>query len=595
MEECKRKTRSDLLFFVMVILVFCLFTGTMMIPGPAGFAFASDQADSATVGDLRLVMWLDLTNEEKEYIRTRPVVKAVSVRGGAPIQYEKSNGEVSGISVSVLNRISEMTGLSFEYRLYDSVGQAGASGADIFFGIPPNYAPKGMKLSIPFLKSETILFINSSIQDRDLENLIYAANKGSELPEGVNKDKAIYFNTREDTLKAVNSGKADYSFGNAYSVAYYTLMHGYKNIVAVPRGKEAREYCFGLLKKDDLLLSIINKAIASISPEELQTLVLSVASDVERKLTPAMVIDEYRMEIAMIVAVVISLLLYSLFSIIRTNKMLSLQNRRYEVLSGISNELLYEYDLKSGILKLSERSRQIFNYNEKLSEINKKLKVLLDGHDPGNSEGIIKLPLENGGSAAFKTVNINVYDDQGKTISVIGKLLDITKETAEREDLLAKANIDGLTDIYNATAAKELIAERITNRPNIEKDVFMVIDVDNFKDINDTYGHLIGDEILKNVAERLKNSFRKTDIVGRIGGDEFCVYAINISDPAFIIEKCEQLINHVLEEREGVKISLSIGITTVQDKETYDDLFKKADGALYEAKEKGKARYVFLT
>jgi len=558
-------------------------------------AFATDEQDIRADTILSQDSKFSLTEEEKEYIRTRPIVKTAAPSGAAPIQYENANGEVKGISVSVLERISEMTGLNFEYRLYDSRAEAIATGADIFLGISYNYAPQGMKFSIPFLKSETILFINSSFQQQDLENLRYAAMKGSALPEGVNDKKIVYYNTREETLNAVNNGKADYGFGNAYSVAYYTLMHSYKNIVTVPKGKESRAYCFGMLNNDQMLLSIINKAIASISPGELQTLILSVASGVERELTPAMVVDEYGIEISLLVALVIAILLHSLFSKIRANKMLSLQNRRYEVLSGISNEFLYEYDVKSGILQLSERSKQKFNYNEKLSEITKKLKTLLSGYEQENSEGIITLPLEDGSIAAFKTVSTTLYDDQGKRVSVIGKLIDVTEETAEREGLLAKARLDGLTDIYNAATTKGLIVERITNRQNTETDVFLVIDIDNFKEVNDTYGHLVGDDILKNVAKRIKNSFRKNDIVGRIGGDEFCVYVKNNIDPAYIIEKCEQLINHVQKEREEMKISLSIGITMVQDKETYDDLFKRADSALYEAKEKGKAQFIFFS
>ncbi|MDY9921886.1 MAG: GGDEF domain-containing protein [Synergistota bacterium] len=595
MKECKMKFKLTHKIVVIVTLAFCIFTATMTIPMYRKPVFATDGPDIGANTILSHDAKFSLTKEEKEYIRKRETVKAAAPGGAAPIQYENANGEVRGISVSVLERISEMTGLNFEYRLYGSRAEAIATGADIFLGISYNYAPQGMKFSIPFLKSETILFINSSLQHQDIENLRYAAMKGSALPEGVNDKKIAYFNTREETLDAVNNGKADYGFGNAYSVAYYTLMHSYQNIVTVPKGKESRAYCFGMISNDQMLLSIINKAIASISPEELQTLILSVASDIERDLTPSMVMHEYGIQISLMLAFLIALLLHNLFSKIRANKMLSLQNRRYEILSGISNEFLYEYDVKSDILQLSERSKQIFDHNEKLSQITKKLIGLLSDNDNDNSGGIITLRMEDGDIAAFKTVSTTLYDDQGKRVSVIGKLIDVTEEAAEKEDLLAKARLDGLTDIYNAATTKKLIVERITNRQNTETDVFLLIDVDNFKEVNDTYGHLVGDEILKNVAERLKISFRKSDIVGRIGGDEFCVYVKNISDPAFIIEKCEQLINHVLKEREEFMISVSIGITMVQNKETYDDLFKRADSALYEAKEKGKAQFIFFS
>ncbi len=132
----------------------------------------------------------------------------------APIQYTDSKGEVQGISKRVIDQVSDMTGIVFEYKLYDTLDETLNSDSDIMFGIPNNYAPSDMVLSRPYLKSETILYINSSLNINQLENKIYAAVRGSALPEGIKEENSIYFDTREESLDAVESGRADYGYGN---------------------------------------------------------------------------------------------------------------------------------------------------------------------------------------------------------------------------------------------------------------------------------------------------------------------------------------------------------------------------------------------
>ena len=175
-----------------------------------------------------------------------------------------------------------MTGLTFEYHLYDTIDEMFNSEADIVFGLPYNYATETMVLSQPYLESETILYINSSVDSSQLYEKVYAAVKGSDLPEGIKEENAIYFDTREESMEAVESGKADYGYGNAYSVSFYTLQNNFKNIITVPKEKESREYCVGMLKDNQVLLSIINKSINSIEKSHIQTLILDATTQIEK-------------------------------------------------------------------------------------------------------------------------------------------------------------------------------------------------------------------------------------------------------------------------------------------------------------------------
>lgn len=361
-----------------------------------------------------------MTDEEKAYIARKGVIKAVSLDGGAPIQYIDKKGQVQGISKRVLQEVAAITGLKFEYQIYATAKEVFASGAEMFFGIPPQYAPPGMVLSKPFLRSETILYINSGQDHGNLDNKKYAAVKGSALPEGIKQENAIYFDTREQSIDAVDAGRADYGYGNAYSVAFYTLQNGYKNLVTIPQGKESRSYCIGLFQQDELLLSIINKALDAIGESQLESLVLNVASHVERKITFSMVMDVYAKEIVGIVLTIVGILLFAFISRIKANKALAVINRRYEVLAEVSNEYLFEYFPKTDNLEFSANFIQQLGENS-TAAINTLKDALTTATDGQHFE--IKLLLTGGEPAVFKAIYLRVSDDDGTVSSLIGKLV----------------------------------------------------------------------------------------------------------------------------------------------------------------------------
>ncbi|HHU63930.1 MAG TPA: transporter substrate-binding domain-containing protein [Clostridiales bacterium] len=167
--------------------------------------------------------------------------------------------------------------------------------------------------------------MNSFVEVDQLADKTFAAVKGGVLPEGIKEENTLYFDTREDSLNAVESGKADYGYWNPYSIAYYTLLNSYDNIVTVPIGRESREYCIGILSDDEILLLIINKSLSSIDANQMQTLILDVSSHIDRKVTLSMVLDTYGIEITIAVSITLSILLLSMFSSMRASK--SLENK----------------------------------------------------------------------------------------------------------------------------------------------------------------------------------------------------------------------------------------------------------------------------
>lgn len=198
--------------------------------------------------------------------------------------------------------------------------------------------------------------------------------------------------------------------------------------------------------------------------------------------------------------------------------------------------------------------------------------------------------------------NINeVKDDDGIITHYVAIATDITslKETEMRLDHLAHHDsLTGLPNRLNYTANLQQAIKRAQRRGL--RFALILLDLDNFKTINDTFGHSHGDTFLKIISERLQDCMRQEDTVARLGGDEFAIVLENIAtleDAGFIADKVLQAVNKPIEiERKEITPSASIGISIYPDDASDgDDLLKSADAAMYRAKETGGNKYHYFT
>lgn len=178
----------------------------------------------------------------------------------------------------------------------------------------------------------------------------------------------------------------------------------------------------------------------------------------------------------------------------------------------------------------------------------------------------------------------------------VGAFRQMDGHVGENLKLYEEARKDSLTKLINKAYSTKMIRESLEKKG---KGTLIIVDIDNFKSVNDTMGHLFGDEVIVSVANGLKSVFRTEDIVGRIGGDEFIVFLEGLTDKNIIRKKveaiCDTVCNIYTGENEQVKISASVGIAIAPDDCTgYNELFKKADHALYYTKNKGKNGYSFF-
>ncbi len=172
---------------------------------------------------------------------------------------------------------------------------------------------------------------------------------------------------------------------------------------------------------------------------------------------------------------------------------------------------------------------------------------------------------------------------------------DIEKEKREEADLVFSAKMDKMTMVFNRDTSMDYIRQ-ILEKESEKKHCLFMLDIDNFKNLNDTLGHQSGDDFLSTLGKVLKNCFRDSDVVGRIGGDEFFALMRDVSGQNVIDKKAKellQIIRKVCSGYEGMHMSGSIGISMYpRDGHTLEELYQKADNALYQAKRAGKDKFV---
>ena len=173
---------------------------------------------------------------------------------------------------------------------------------------------------------------------------------------------------------------------------------------------------------------------------------------------------------------------------------------------------------------------------------------------------------------------------------------DIDEMKKEELRVVNAAKLDLMTKVLNRETAMESIKNILIQ----EKDkihVLYMLDVDNFKGLNDTYGHQAGDQFLVELAGELKKSFRDSDIIGRIGGDEFFVFLRDVKKYDMVEEKAKDIL-HIVNKSGSkyvdVSISGSVGISIYDEHaDNLEKLYALADEALYVAKKRGKNQYRF--
>ena len=297
-----------------------------------------------------------------------------------------------------------------------------------------------------------------------------------------------------------------------------------------------------------------------------------------------------------------------------TNEELLNQLERYEIILAQTENVLFEWNVIDDTVEFSGTWEKIFGFAPVRNQLRSQLTSVVHLHPddlPLLFDGIGNI--ENG--SAYQMVEVRIATAKGRYLwcriratairgkdgvleKISGVIINIDAEKQAEQALQDRAERDSLTKLLNKDAGRRQAEEYFGRFSGGVHSAILIIDLDNFKQVNDQLGHLFGDVVLTKVAKEIKKLFRSQDIVSRIGGDEFMVVMRGISDRTLVESRCRRLLesfrNIFQNQKHKPALSCSIGIALAPEHgSTYYELFNRADQALYWAKAEGKNNFVF--
>ena len=278
--------------------------------------------------------------------------------------------------------------------------------------------------------------------------------------------------------------------------------------------------------------------------------------------------------------------------------------KKYREFMGLSENMFFEYYYKTDEINVYRyvNVKSIPVLRDKLSEIKKNIAVsgefevfcdfLRRGVDRFNAGFEAEL-LVNGAQGRYQVRGCTLYDN-GKRIMSVGIITNINAKNDKKSYYLTDNAFDPGTGLYNKRAIHEYAIEKTQEGKPL---YLAMMDVDDFKKVNDSFGHMFGDDVLSKVAEVMRGVIDSRGMVGRFGGDEFMLVLDSVSSEEELRRIFKTISKNIQWEYQDIKdtmaITTSCGVAKFPDDATnFEDLFKKADKALYVAKEKGKNRYI---
>ena len=277
---------------------------------------------------------------------------------------------------------------------------------------------------------------------------------------------------------------------------------------------------------------------------------------------------------------------------------------RYFKLIETANTYLFEYDVKEDELRLSLPCARLLHLPQVIPQY---LKGHFQASDPEAAKGLeyidtamklqsgsrqLRIERQDKSLGVFKVYSETFNESGSKPVYIMGLFADVTTEFLQQEKWATLAQIDGLTKVYNAGTCRQQLSDVISSFEGTASAAFIILDVDHFKMVNDKLGHQTGDRVLQVLARTLKSTLRQTDFIGRLGGDEFCIYLGRVPSREFVAGLCARLNGAVTramaEEKIGMDITVSIGAGLHKAGENFKQVYERADQALYEAKEAGR-------
>ena len=289
---------------------------------------------------------------------------------------------------------------------------------------------------------------------------------------------------------------------------------------------------------------------------------------------------------------------------------------KYALIADISEDLPFEYDFRTDTMTYSPKYRAIFGQEPVIPRFLERLRAggPVDPVSDGFRDAFLNigasrfdisdrapecfLPTAAGTQRWFALYGTTLHDGTGAPLKSLGALRNIDRQKREQLRLLDQSRTDSMTGLLNKLTTEQEIRSALASAHSGSLGVLFMVDIDNFKSINDNMGHLAGDSVILEVARQIRRIFRQDDIIGRVGGDEFHIYMRDVRDRSIIRSRARDLCTSIRRLFPGTPssdaVSISVGVAVTDAPLPYEELFHKADIALYQAKDHGRNRCEFF-
>ncbi len=546
---------------------------------------------------------IQLSENELHYIQENPVVRVGYHTNMAPLSFEKEE-LFCGAAFDVCERIREVTGLTMEYHGYantESLVQALQNGEiDIIAGIEKTVEEQGIRYSKEYLNYMDVIVRHSTVDALSQNRL--AGVEGEPVNTRQEAQETILGQNLGECMQLLQNMQADYLVTNYYSANYYMKERGCVDVTILPYTAD-RTYHIGFSETaDPTLIAICNKCIYGIQDGEMLISLMDYMDTIVESITLETYIAANPMQSLLIVAIGFTVIFGTICLIFfergRANRKQALEAKKHERLEELADESFFEYDCKKQQLVFDVKFREEHKYPEVIAknQLDEKDAFLVQFfeqldktlEEKKTMQYTISLDGEEHTKQWYRVVTSLIYNKKNQPVHLIGKLVSIQREMEEVVTYQKKAHRDPLTGLYNRDGFREHMPDESAGV------TFAVMDMDNFKSVNDTLGHDGGDYALTYFARNLEKCLEEVGMVGRYGGDEFIAMLIDV--PA---QQAKEYLSNLVKtmdvdldyEGKTRHISISVGAVYTFTSKSFEELFKEADEALYETKTAGKNGY----
>lgn len=580
---------------------------------------------------------LELTESELQWLENNPTVSFTGDPNWLPYEAFDNSGQYIGIVSEHLKLIAELTGIRFmmspSKTWTESTEKAKSGLVDILSETDDSDLKSHLVFTKNYLSNPIVIAMHnrenyvetiSKIEDRKIA-LIKDYGYASKIRRKYSHIDFVTVDDIQSGLIAVSTGEVDALLCTLALCSYTIADLGLNNVRIVGKTEFDTKLALGVQNNLDELVSILNKAIDKITPGQQQVI---LDAWIKQKFATK---TDYTLAYKVAAAAIFLLAIFAFWNrrlsqevnlrvateneLKSAEEVLRLSHQRLLLHREQTPLAVIEWNTNFEFVYWNKAAEKIFGFKKEevlghhvsekiLAEsardtVNSIWEDLLakKGGERSTNENLTK----DGRIILCEWYNTPLVDQNGRVIGVTSLVDDITERKQSEDMIWKQANFDTLTGLPNRNMFHDRLEQELikSNRSSLPL-ALLLIDLDEFKEVNDTLGHDVGDQLLKEAGHRITTCVRESDTVARLGGDEFMIILPEIHEKNKVDDIAEKIIDRLAEEyhlgNEVIHASGSIGITLYpSDASDIDSLIKNADQAMYAAKKKGRNCFSYFT